>query len=79
MLLHIACTENTCRPRKYIAYFTIRMPRKKLRRLLHNNGQLAAYQWAVKHQALGTLRQLAPKLEFADMERKLNKLRQEAS
>jgi hypothetical protein len=22
MLLHIACTENTCRLRKYIAYFT---------------------------------------------------------
>ena len=57
---------------KYIAYYTIRMPRKKLRHLLEHNQLVDAYDWAVKKQALGTLKTLAPKLDFADMQRKLN-------
>ncbi len=57
---------------KYIAYYTIRMPRKKLSHLLKHNSPVDAYDWAVKKQALGTLKTLAPKLDFVDMQRKLN-------
>lgn len=58
---------------KYIAYYTIRMPRKKLRRLLKHNGELEAYKWALKFNGLGTLRTLSPSLDYAEMQRKLNK------
>lgn len=58
---------------KYIGYYTLTMPKKKLRALLKHNGELEAYKWAIAKQTLGTLKQLAPKLDFVEMQRKLNK------
>lgn len=57
---------------KYIAYYTIRMPRKKLGHLLAHNQLVDAYDWAVKKQALGTLKTLAPKMDFGKMQERLN-------
>lgn len=62
---------------KYIGYFTLVEPKRKLRHLLKHNGPVEAYKWALAKSALGTLRTLAPKLDFADLQRKLNALQQE--